>query len=260
MCILFLAFGGCSEDAPTSAGGGNGGGTEPTAYELSTNVSPTEAGSLNPSDGTFDEGEEVELLAEPDEGYLFVGWDGDLDGDENPATISMDSDLSVTALFERSNPFFLHENGVTIRCDHAEPGDVGIVNEVEYLAVNINLLVSMIEDGVDTSNACTTLVNNIGGIYYLNRFFDDDVSSWDVSGISSMNLLFYNLKYFDSDIGAWDVSDVTSMKGMFRSAESFNQNLSEWCVDNFKSEPELFSSNSQLESENKPNWGTCPSE
>ena len=43
---------------------------------------------------------EVELTAEPEENWHFVGWDGDLEGDENPQTLFMDSSKSVTALFE----------------------------------------------------------------------------------------------------------------------------------------------------------------
>ena len=40
----------------------------------------------------------------------------------------------------------------------------------------------------------------------------------------------------------------------------FNQDLTNWCVSNFQSLPdEEFSSGSALTEDNKPIWGTCPS-
>ena len=50
------------------------------------------------------------------------------------------------------------------------------------------------------------------------------------------------------------------MNDMFRDATLFNQDLSGWCVSNISSEPENFSLNSALSNENKPVWGTCPSD
>jgi len=43
----------------------------------------------------------VELKAEAADGWKFVSWDGDLLGEENPETITIDSDKEVTAIFER---------------------------------------------------------------------------------------------------------------------------------------------------------------
>lgn len=43
----------------------------------------------------------VELTADPDEGWRFMGWQGDLEGSSNPDTVLVDRELSVTALFER---------------------------------------------------------------------------------------------------------------------------------------------------------------
>ena len=37
---------------------------------------------------------------------------------------------------------------------------------------------------------------------------------------------------FNQDISSWDVSSVTSMEGMFAGATSFNQNISSWDVSN----------------------------
>lgn len=70
-------------------------------YQLSTNVSPQDAGTVSPSAGEFDEGSLVELEAEPSEEYLFTGWEGDITGSNNPYSFEMNSDIAVTAIFER---------------------------------------------------------------------------------------------------------------------------------------------------------------
>ena len=42
----------------------------------------------------------VTLTAEADSGYEFIEWTGDLTGSDNPTTITMDEDKSITAVFE----------------------------------------------------------------------------------------------------------------------------------------------------------------
>jgi uncharacterized protein (TIGR02145 family) len=39
---------------------------------------------------------------------------------------------------------------------------------------------------------------------------------------------------------------------------AFNQTINRWCVSQIFNQPENFSTNSPLSSENKPVWGTCP--
>jgi uncharacterized repeat protein (TIGR02543 family) len=52
-----------------------------------------------PWSGSFAWGSVVSLEAVPAEGYEFAGWSGDLSGDENPTTITMDGDKNVAAGF-----------------------------------------------------------------------------------------------------------------------------------------------------------------
>jgi hypothetical protein len=68
---------------------------------LSWDVAPVGSGSvtLNPAGGIYDPDTVVTLTAEPEEGFVFSGWSGDLTGSENPATITMDADKIVTATF-----------------------------------------------------------------------------------------------------------------------------------------------------------------
>lgn len=70
-------------------------------YTLTTAVSPSGYGTIDPPEGTrrFSVGTEIHLEAEPEAGYVFVRWDGDLTGTENPTVITLESDMRVTAVF-----------------------------------------------------------------------------------------------------------------------------------------------------------------
>ncbi|NBC66009.1 MAG: hypothetical protein GVY07_10190 [Bacteroidetes bacterium] len=72
-----------------------------SSYSLTTNVIPSEAGSISPSEGDFDEGEQVQITATANEHWVFTDWGGDYSGTTNPATILMDNDKSISALFEK---------------------------------------------------------------------------------------------------------------------------------------------------------------
>ena len=74
-------------------------------------------GSTEPVPGTYfyDEGTEVSITASPDSGYGFGSWTGNIPQgheDDNPITITMDSDKSITASFsaieeENEGPCFI---------------------------------------------------------------------------------------------------------------------------------------------------------
>lgn len=69
----------------------------PSQYFLMTSAST--GGMIDPPGGLYDDGAEVQITAIPDGGYHFDFWSGDLSGSDNPATIMMDNDKSVTANF-----------------------------------------------------------------------------------------------------------------------------------------------------------------
>ncbi len=80
-------------------------GCVPAQYNLT--VSSNEGGNVtNPGEGTstYYEGEMVNLVAEPDEGYEFVNWTGDVEMVANvnaaSTTITMNDNYSITANFD----------------------------------------------------------------------------------------------------------------------------------------------------------------
>ena len=69
----------------------------PASFTL---ITTAETGGTVSEGRVYDENAEVTITATPGEGYLFLGWTGDLSGKNNPETIIMDADKSVTATFK----------------------------------------------------------------------------------------------------------------------------------------------------------------
>jgi uncharacterized repeat protein (TIGR02543 family) len=78
-------------------------GVPSTTATLTCQASPAGAGVVSASppsaDNTYGSGTLVTLTAIPATGYTFTGWSGDLAGTANPATITMDTDKTITATF-----------------------------------------------------------------------------------------------------------------------------------------------------------------
>ena len=92
--------------------------------------------TLDPAGGTYASGTVVTLTAEPANNWGFIGWSGDLDGSDNPETITMDSDKTVTATFD-NNVYTLTVNIVgsgTVTRDPMPPYNVGDDTEVTLTA------------------------------------------------------------------------------------------------------------------------------
>jgi hypothetical protein len=72
------------------------------------------------------------------------------------------------------------------------------------------------------------------------RYFNEDISDWDVSNVRSMRSMFEDCRFFDKPIGKWNVSNVGDMSKMFKSASSFNQPIGNWDVSKLRTATEMF--------------------
>ncbi len=70
-------------------------------YNLAVNLVGNGSVDLAPNQGIYYYGDVVTLTADPDPGWSFAGWSGDLSGVNNPETITMDGHKTVTATFTR---------------------------------------------------------------------------------------------------------------------------------------------------------------
>lgn len=74
------------------------------AYSLTAAVNPAGGGTvtLNPAGGSYNSGASVSLTATVNSGYTFANWSGDASGSDNPVSVTMTSNKSVTANFTSS--------------------------------------------------------------------------------------------------------------------------------------------------------------
>lgn len=88
-------------------------GTESTpVYTLTSNAEPAEAGSVAQGATEAEEGESIQVTATANQHWVFTGWQGDLSGSQNPASVLMDRDKSVTARFvKRDYPLTVNIEG-----------------------------------------------------------------------------------------------------------------------------------------------------
>jgi hypothetical protein len=68
-------------------------------YTLTVSVTGSGTVTLDPPGGTYSGGTQVQLTAVPDSSETFSGWSEDLSGTDNPATLIMNVDKNITAVF-----------------------------------------------------------------------------------------------------------------------------------------------------------------
>jgi uncharacterized repeat protein (TIGR02543 family) len=102
--------------------------SEIVQYQLTVNV--VGSGTTVPAAGThlYDAGTVVNLTATADAGWTFSGWSGDLGGSENPTTILMDGNKTVTATFLRTSGYFDFGTGAS----PVESGYIGVSESTLY--------------------------------------------------------------------------------------------------------------------------------
>ena len=115
--------------------------------------------------------------------------------------------------------FYLDPNGVTVKCPNAAVGSTGTVNSVTYTKRSRSDLLTLIQ-GTNWPllvTSCTSGITDMSNLFDRNggpsndRTFNEDISTWDTSAVTTMASMFKDQTYFDQDISSWDVSLVTSL-------------------------------------------------
>ena len=99
--LLLLFLYSCSPDeetqAPTNTVEASTPEPEPVVVQYTLTVTAGEGGSVT-NGGTYDEGASVTVTANPNEGYEFIGWDGN-DSTNQSLTITINSNQTIKANF-----------------------------------------------------------------------------------------------------------------------------------------------------------------
>ena len=206
---------------------------EPT-YTLTTTASPSEGGTISPTDGEFTEGEQITLTGTPtDDGWVFSRWEGDWSGTSNPVNLTIDKNYNIIGVFER-RPFYLGENGITVMCPETNVGDKGTIYGIEYESVDRELLIQRRDEGSDLTKVCVSNVTDLSQMFQFSQF-NQDIGNWDVSNVTNMSAMFGGVSNrpssFNQPIGNWDVGNVTNMSFMF-GYSPFNQPIGDWDMSN----------------------------
>lgn len=270
VCLLLTMLG-CSKEEDTPP--------PPTKYNVSISLNPTEGGTVSPNGGQFNEGQTVSFNATASENYIFTNWSGSDTSSNNPLSLTINSNKTLTANFEKKDtdgdgvtddldqcpntlqgvgvdnngcplpPIRLHENGITIVAESwAEIGETYEINGKQITVVDEEELRRIVGIRENLSIICTTLVTDMSRLFYtlesygsLNDDSYHDISSWDVSNVVNMSEMFISVKgdWFKADISNWDVSRVIDMSGMFASSW-FNGDISKWNTSSVTNMHEMF--------------------
>tara|TARA_B100000795_G_scaffold242704_1_gene206129 strand:- start:254 stop:2176 length:1923 start_codon:yes stop_codon:yes gene_type:complete len=204
----------------------------------------------------YDSGSIVRLTATPLTEWSFISWSGDYEGEGNPIDITLSESKKIKATFEKLNPIYLDENGITIKAnDFVRIGKVYNFNGIDYTIVDNDLLKRMLRRKRDLTKVVTTKVTNMESLFSTAINFNQDIGNWDTSNVTNMRSMFYGARVFDQDISIWNTSSVTNMERMFNSASVFNQDIGSWDTSSVTDMEWMFNSASAF-NQNIGSWNT----
>jgi surface protein len=145
---------------------------EPPIFELTTSVVPANAGNIDLSEGLFEEGTLITLVATPADNFSFLTWSGDVENDQPIIEVLMNSDKIITANFVLQDA---DNDGVADYLDECPNTDMGLI--VNDVGCALNQLDSDDDGVMDDMDECPNtdmglIVNDVGCA--LNQLDSDD--------------------------------------------------------------------------------------
>jgi len=99
--------------------------------------------------------------------------------------------------------------------------------------VNSANLQGAADSNADISTCNVSSMTSMNGLFSGKTSLNQDLSAWDVSNVTNMANMFFGATSFNNGGAAmgWTTTDLTTMETMFQGATSFNQDISSWDVD-----------------------------
>lgn len=131
IAVISLSLLGCSSSTDSGDTSGGDDNDTTTEYSLSVSIDPSDAGTVNPSSGNFDEGSELTVEASANEGWVFEEWTGDQQSRENPLTFTISQNTNLTANFSQKESKYAVE---MVASDSQNSIDLGFGQDVDGTA------------------------------------------------------------------------------------------------------------------------------
>jgi len=157
------------------------------------------SGTTYPGSGEhhFGEGEEVSVTAEPEDGWEFSHWSGDVNSNDEQITLLMDDDKSITANFIEEET-----NLMEIDLDSSDDG-------WNFISFNLDIDDTCVESILENEDF------GISGSYDKLMYYDSEKDEWQ-SYIPTRDDLFNNLDNWDNTMGVWiqmNIDDTLTIEG-----------------------------------------------
>ena len=180
-------------------------------------ISSKEGGSVDIQSGTYNAGTKLKLTATPDEGYIFSGWSNG--STENPLTITIDSNLTITASFERVEEPSTVANYLGTRCKEVSYASIPDANYTEgdysYYTYGWQL------DGTD-QNSCVNSYQGVSsdGVDLVEAVLSDakdklgqivPINAWIFhSQLSNIDTICSDYRPFTDDLSCFDLGVIAA--------------------------------------------------
>lgn len=137
-------------------------------FTLAASVSGSGSISLSPAGGIYDSATVVTVTATAASGYQFDSWSGDLSGTTNPISVTVNSNMSITANFTESPATCSAYTAITLPFSQDGSGDYCWVTSGSVSYINSWNLSTLEINGQDFTNTWSnSMPARIDGNYYI---------------------------------------------------------------------------------------------
>ncbi|PKD43896.1 hypothetical protein CWD77_09090 [Rhodohalobacter barkolensis] len=206
----------------------------------------------------YEHGTVVELTAVADEGWSFSHWEGDTEESENPVTIEVDGEKTVTAVFERKD----YALTVTVEGEGAVAEEVIQAKTTDYPYETVVELTANSSDGwvfshwegdlTGKENPSQIEIDNakeVTAVFEKSFYLHDNgvtimCPKAEIGDSSTIFGITYTKRARDQitpeNAATTCTSGITDMSDMFVGATNFNQDISSWDVTSVTSMSAMF--------------------
>lgn len=179
----------------------------------------------DPLQGSYNNGDNVELTAVPDNGYSFDSWSGDATGNSNPLIVIMDENKEITAIFTENPPLgpgnvnlgtagdfvILTKTGISTTGTTLVTGHIGVTPATSTAITGFS-------PTMDASGEFATSDYVVGNIYAAD--YAPPTPDYVSTAMSDQEEAFTNAMGMTTDVinelGAGDISGMTLVPGLYK--------------------------------------------